>query len=534
MSKTPPPSDGGANAPASPAFPAPDAAPADEAQAESLMRDPVWRLNNLYRVVDRAGRDVPFRMNPAQLEVACDIFRKNKRRLLVLKARQLGFSTLFELMALDTVLWSANRQASICADTDDNAKKLLRSKVFFAYDALAQQLRGHVPTTVRREASIQFGNGGAVHSSTRVRGGTNQFLHISELGKISHRDPARALEILTGAFPSVPTGGVIAVESTFEGGRRGIFYDLIKNAMETPETQKTALDFHFKFFDWFDEPGYRLDAPHVPLEEATERYFLELQTRTARAFERPQKVWWQKQRRLLGSAMNKEFPSTPEEAFEVPIEGSIYGDIISRLRAKGRIADFEWDRSLPVHAFWDIGFSDATAIWFVQFAGREVHFVDFYENAGEPGSHYAREILARPYGAPACYLPHDAAATEKGSGLSYRDQLERAGLSRCTVLPRTPDRWIGINALRDLLERAWFHKTNCARGLECLEAYHKRAHERTGSWSDEPVHDWSSNAADAARYVAEALSANLVRESASPRRLAPDAQRAAITSLRRR
>lgn len=504
-----------------------DEEPADEAAAGRCLKNPLWRLHHLYRVADRMGRDVPFRMNAQQLHVARAIYEQGVRRVAILKARQLGFSTLFALMGLDTILWGEHKQACLCADTAENAKKLLRAKVHFAYDRLPEGLTRGAGALRRSEDALVLENGGALYATTRVRGGTHQFLHVSELGKIAHKDPERARELKTGAFPSVGADGVIAVESTFEGGKGGVFYELLKAAMETPSAQRTALDFAFFFFPWHDEKAYALDTPDTVLPEETRRYFHSLSAETGKVFSVPQMRWHARQSALLGADMPREFPSTAQEAFEANVEGSIYGEALSRLRAKGRIVDFEWDRSLPVHTFWDIGWGDTTAIWWVQFAGREIHFIDFYESAGEPCAHYARHVLSKPYGAPSVYLPHDAAATEKGSGLSYRQQLAQAGLVRAQVVPRTPDVWIGINRLRLLLERAWFHKTHCARGIDCLEAYHKKRNAALGVFEEVPVHDWASNAADAARYAAEALESGLLGKADA----SPEARRALIKTL---
>lgn len=510
--------------------------PKDDARARELLAYAPWRLNNLYRVKDKHGRDVPFRLNPQQLEVVLAVYVLGWKRIIILKARQLGFSTLLEIMGLDLILWSKNKQAAIVADTEDNAKKLLSEKVYFAYDRIPAEFKPAFYEVIRNESTIKLSNGGQIYSGVRVRSGTFQFLHVSELGKIAHKDPQKAEEIKTGAIPTVHKGGIIAIESTFEGGKQGMFYDIIKLAMETHESERTQSDFRFFFFPWFDDPSYEEHEP-ITITDATRRYFAELSTKTGRTFSDAKMRWYQKNAAFYGAAMKKEYPSTPEEAFEVPVEGSLYGDRISEARAKGRIVDFDWDTSLPVHTFWDIGYNDTTAIWFVQFVGREIHFIDFYEAEGEPCAHYARHVLAKPYGAPAVYLPHDAAAAEKGSGLSYHQQLAQAGLTRAQIVPRTPDRWIGINKLRTLLSRAWFHKTNCARGIECLEAYHKRYNERLGVWDAEPVHDWASNAADAARYLAEAMEAGLIRDDNNK-----DALRArlrelpttAISSMRRR
>ena len=52
--------------------------------------DPRWRLSNLYWITDKAGKAVQFVPNSAQLKFLDEVHTLN----LILKARQLGFTTL--------------------------------------------------------------------------------------------------------------------------------------------------------------------------------------------------------------------------------------------------------------------------------------------------------------------------------------------------------------------------------------------------------------------------------------------------------
>lgn len=52
----------------------------------NLLDSKEWRMNNLYRIVDKQGDSIPFRLNPVQTEVLKNLHNRN----LVLKARQLG------------------------------------------------------------------------------------------------------------------------------------------------------------------------------------------------------------------------------------------------------------------------------------------------------------------------------------------------------------------------------------------------------------------------------------------------------------
>ena len=110
------------------------------------------------------------------------------------------------------------------------------------------------------------------------------------------------------------------------------------------------------------------------------------------------------------------------------------------------------------------------------------------------------------------FLPHDAAHRDP-HGQSYVESLARCGIQGVRVVPRTPDVWRGINALRRLLSKSWFHRATLRQrlnprgelepsGLTCLEMY--RSAQENGC-REMPVHDAASHSADAARMFAEAF-----------------------------
>ena len=193
--------------------------------------------------------------------------------------------------------------------------------------------------------------------------------------------------------------------------------------------------------------------------------------------------------------------------WDAAIPGSYYGRIIAKLEAAGRITNVPYDPRLPVITAWDIGVGDSTAIWFIQQGKQSVNWIDFYENSGVGADHYARVLKDKPYLYEGHYLPHDADDREWGNNASSRiSVLKGLGVKPCRVLPNASvdD---GINALRILLERSYFDKTNCERGLNCLRQYQKKWDEKLKRFASAPLHDWTSHAADAARYMAQGLKA---------------------------
>lgn len=209
--------------------------------------------------------------------------------------------------------------------------------------------------------------------------------------------------------------------------------------------------------------------------------------------------------RAVEGAYEREY----ECSFETPVHGSIYGEAINRARQEKRILDYEWDRSCPVYSAWDLGWADSTSVWLWQMVGRDIHWIWHTRQARRTAAEMAQLLAELNMPIAAHYLPHDSVAKDAGSGMSYKDALAKAGLVNLCVVPRTTNIWAGINSLRDILSRSWFRATPCEKGIEALEAYHTK--DTTGGEVvvKEPVHDWSSHDADAARMVAESLELGL-------------------------
>jgi hypothetical protein len=197
--------------------------------------------------------------------------------------------------------------------------------------------------------------------------------------------------------------------------------------------------------------------------------------------------------------------------------GSIYGALVAELEKDGGVYDFEHDCS-EVFTSWDLGHADATAIWFWRILGRDrIEVVDYYENNFKKLPHYFEIVEAKGYDYKMHWLPHDAASETLGTDLSIEDQCRERWPNKVTIGPRLSIE-DGIAATRWLLEkRARFHKTNCADGLKALKAY-RRKWDPVKQVFSEPIHDWASNGADAARYMAVTVRATelLMRKPEGP------------------
>jgi len=191
-------------------------------------------------------------------------------------------------------------------------------------------------------------------------------------------------------------------------------------------------------------------------------------------------------------------------SFTAQVKGAYYQNQILQLMESDQIKDFAIDLSQPVHLAFDLGIGDSTAIWFFQLAQNEIHVVDYYEASGLSLIDYVKVIKEKPYVIGETILPHDAAARSLETGNTRQDSLRKLGLHQTRILPRQSVE-DGINAVRMVLPRCYFHKTNCAQGLECLKFYHKQYNDKLETFINKPVHDWSSHGADAFRYLALGL-----------------------------
>jgi hypothetical protein len=191
-------------------------------------------------------------------------------------------------------------------------------------------------------------------------------------------------------------------------------------------------------------------------------------------------------------------------SFDAALVGSYYGAYMRDADKAGRITSVPHDPVCPVITAWDLGIDDSTVIWCVQIVGKEIHVIDYYESSGRGLDHYAQWITSRPYVYRDHLLPHDAMARELGTGKSRIEVLLSLGLRNVQAVP-VQGLADGINAVRALLPRCWFDASRCDTGLEALRMYRREYDEERKIYHDKPVHDWSSHACDAFRYLALGL-----------------------------
>lgn len=190
-------------------------------------------------------------------------------------------------------------------------------------------------------------------------------------------------------------------------------------------------------------------------------------------------------------------------SFDAAILGAYYGAEFARVDKEKRITSVPYDEAIPVHTAWDLGFDDDTAIWFYQVVSGEIHVIDYYYASGKTIEHYAEILSNKPYKYGKHWLPHDARAkTLASGGKSIIEQLGKLvgiGSMRITYNLSVED---GIQAARVMFRRTWFDESNCEDGIEALRQYQREWDDDKKMFKDKPLHNWTSHAADAFRYLA--------------------------------
>jgi hypothetical protein len=326
-----------------------------------------------------------------------------------------------------------------------------------------KRFTANVPRVDQRESdlSVSFAHNGArvrlygADNYDRLRGGYNDGMVLDEYGDF---DPRAWPEVLRPTLAD--RGGWAVFIGTPKG--RNHFYTIYRDARDDP--------------DWFNLLLRASDTGLLPDEELDDL------------------------RRTLTSAQyNQEL----ECSFEAAVVGAVYGRELDAARNEGRITRVTHDPSLPVHVYFDLGFADHTAIWFVQHVQGEIRLIDHHEENGHAFPHYMQLLQARGYTYGTMWLPHDAQAKQYGTGRSVEEMARGAGWRVQIVKNLSLED--GINATRVMFANMWFDEVRCERGLLALRNYAFKADMAGTPVSREPVHNWASHSSDALRMVAVAM-----------------------------
>ncbi|MDC0088155.1 hypothetical protein OAI07_01290 [Akkermansiaceae bacterium] len=502
-----------------------------------------WRFGNLYWI-QPAEADQPecvFAPRPEQWEILEAIYEKGETRLAILKARQLGFSTLLALIAFDMFLFNAGFCCGIIDQTQEDAKKKM-DKIFFAWEKLPYDIKAayRIETSNKSELAISRPNKpkSIIYAGMNARGGTHQFLWISEWGAIQFTDPKRSDEIADGGLPSAEQG-IIVVETTWRGGKTGRLYtEVVEPALQISSDMRTREDWKVYFYPWWGDKRYTREGHFAQVLDECNAYLDEVENKGGTKLDKGQRLWYFKVAWVKRQKRYEEYPSLLEEIFKSPVEGAIYAPLMDVAQIEGRIIDFKASKE-PFYTFWDLGKRDLMAIKFIQIVGTQVRVFDAHLARGETLTYYARYCQQWERDNEAFigghFLPHDGGWQRLGNNYnkSIAEMLGEAGLQNIHVVPRIPLIGVGIDQVRDRIPEMVFHATNLGRVYEfgnhrvsVLDSlsnyrYAPLAHNSAGR---APLHDINSHICDAIRTYAEADERGMVPRTGGLQRIEDDYQ----------
>lgn len=263
------------------------------------------------------------------------------------------------------------------------------------------------------------------------------------------------------------------------------------------EVIRPALSDHKGYAIWIGTPKGRNDFYRLYEEKQADPDWLCILIRASESEIIDQEELESAKKGMSMDEYNQEF----ECSFESALKGAYYSAQLQDARRENRITKVDYNPSLPVCTYWDLGISDYTSITFAQQVGREIHIIDYYENNNLSLGEYALFIRSKPYNYDTHYLPWDAAPREMATNRSRKDIIIDHLGNNVQITPNLTVK-DGIEAARKIFPKCWFDKEKTAALVDALGSYTQEWDDKKGMYRDKPLHNWASHAADSFRYLA--------------------------------
>lgn len=283
---------------------------------DARLLDKNWRLSNLYKIRTKNAELVKFKMNKAQTH-----YHANKHsRNIILKSRQLGFTTYETIDSLDDTMFTKNMDALFIAHIKGDAEDIFDKKVRIAWENMNPNIAElyKIETNRTNQMTFDFGDGTKSTFSVKVSGrsGTFRRLHVTEFAKVCVKEPKKAKEIVAGTIPAVPIDGRADIESTAEG-EVGLFYEMFWEAWER-KRPPLMTEFKAHFYNWtWDEEEIAKITNTIPFNEMDEGYKFEEYAQKHNLSDKEITYYYLKWLSLKKdwNLLHQEYPTTVEEAF---------------------------------------------------------------------------------------------------------------------------------------------------------------------------------------------------------------------------
>lgn len=272
-------------------------------------------IESYIKIRDKRGNVIPLKLNEPQIKyynVIKKLYRERKPiRIIILKARQMGFSTETEAILFKNVVTHHNYNAGIVAHKEQSTTNLFE---------MSKRMLEYLPETIKPEQKksnakeLVFNNQEGTGLDSKIkcmtaggkgigRSDTFTALHLSELAFWE----GNKKEIMTGLLQAVPNTpeSMIIIESTANG------FEYFKEMWDRAVSGKS--DFYPLFIGWNELKEYSMPYSGFELtqeeRELQNQYNLTLDQLTWRR--------WCIENNCSGDSnqFKQEYPICPEEAF---------------------------------------------------------------------------------------------------------------------------------------------------------------------------------------------------------------------------
>lgn len=198
----------------------------------------------------------PLKLTNIQLDAYNKIEERRKSnkllKIVFLKARQVGLSTLTEAIYFQKVLFNRGKNAFVLADKTDSANNIYSMARRF-YDNLPEALKIELKNNSTKELSFKTDSSfrvGTAGGNSVGRSLTINYFHGSEVAFWDKAD-----ELVASMFPTIPDSpeSMVILESTANGttGKGRFFYELVQSGIEKNSEYLTI------FYPWYEHKEYR-------------------------------------------------------------------------------------------------------------------------------------------------------------------------------------------------------------------------------------------------------------------------------------
>lgn len=322
---------------------------------KTKITDKEWRVNHLYYIVDKNQKSVVFTRNEAQSH-----FQLNKwTRNLILKSRQLGFTTDEAVDCVDDIAFKPNFHILFLAHIKEEAQRIFSRKIKYAWEKFTLSKLYKVVKSDAGTLELDFGTStdpqldhahSSIYVSNSGRSGTYARIHVTEIAKMERINSAKAKEFVAGTIPALPIDCRIDIESTAEGDY-GLFHDMYYAAFERWEwleknnVPPLPTDWKPHFYNWTWDKAEIAKTPRIiPFTEMTNaEYFIKLQ-KTHNLTDLEISYYYIKYLTLNKDleTLQQEYPTTWQEAF-VSSGGKFFPiEMLSYQKSRQPIRQGDW------------------------------------------------------------------------------------------------------------------------------------------------------------------------------------------------